>query len=57
MTEKFIEQLRDKIGNYCFQNGCHYSKQSEVYNECKNSEKCQIWQFLKWSNKLEGKTK
>lgn len=43
-----LDFLRDCAGDYCFKEGCSFSKQSETYNECKFAEKCQVWQFLKW---------
>ena len=48
MPKEFLEKLRDSIGEYCFNEGCHYSKKSEVYHECEFAIKCQLWQFLKF---------
>ena len=42
------DKIRDLAGDYCFKEGCSFSKQSDTYNECKFAEKCQVWQFLKW---------
>ena len=50
-----IDKIRDLIGDFCYKEGCEYSKQSEVYNECKNMKNCQVWQLLKYLYEKEVK--